>query len=251
MCWTSFQEKHTKLLSQTHACVPLHIDTHPHTHTHTNRHIIMLLVFFLYTLLSFGKFQPPYLLKATAAKRAVLPTSTCWVFSRFCNPPNSDMGYRIFNVRTWSFLCVRIHTGVGHTGNESAQHFWLGKTLTNFSCAPDGVRTSGLWISSPMLYQLSHPISLIESPFWNSPKSALELLVLFRKLPPPPPYHHPNAVFTFELFFFYRHPNPVFTFKLFFFYRHPNAVFTFKLLFFYHPPNVVFTFKLFFFLSPP
>ena len=26
--------------------------------------------------------------------------SACWVFSCFCNPPNSDMDYRIFNVRT-------------------------------------------------------------------------------------------------------------------------------------------------------
>ena len=44
----------------------------------------------------------------------------CVVFSCFRNPPNSDMDYRIFNVRT--FLCVRTHTGVGHT-DESAQHF--------------------------------------------------------------------------------------------------------------------------------
>ena len=42
----------------------------------------------------------------------------------FHNPPNSDMDYRIFNVCMWSFLCVRIHTGVGHSDNESAQHFW-------------------------------------------------------------------------------------------------------------------------------
>ena len=34
--------------------------------------------------------------------------------------------------------------GVGHT-DESPQHVGLGKTLTNFSCTPDGVRTSCLW----------------------------------------------------------------------------------------------------------
>ena len=73
------------------------------------------------------------------------------------NPPNSDMDYKSFNVRTWPFLCMRIHTGVGHTKNESAQHFWLGKTLTNCSCAPDGFRTSGLSISTPTLYDSSHP----------------------------------------------------------------------------------------------
>ena len=61
------------------------------------------------------------------------------VFLCVRNPPHSDMDYRIFNVRT--FLCVHIHTGVGHTDNESTQHFLLRKTLTNFSCAPgaDGV----------------------------------------------------------------------------------------------------------------
>ena len=59
----------------------------------------------------------------------------------------SVMDYRIFNVHMWSFLCVFI--------------FWLGKALTNFSCAPDWGRvlTSGLWISSPTLYQLSCPYS--------------------------------------------------------------------------------------------
>ena len=35
------------------------------------------------------------------------------------------------------------------------------KTLTHFSCAPDagGIGTSGLLISSPALYQLSHPVT--------------------------------------------------------------------------------------------
>ena len=58
---------------------------------------------------------------------------------------NSDMDYRIFNVRTLLFLCVRVH-GVGHTDSKSAQRFWLGKTLTNVCCASDTgrVRTSDL-----------------------------------------------------------------------------------------------------------
>ena len=112
----------------------------------------------------FGKFGPPYLGKATAAARVALPspTSACWVFSWFRNPPHSDMDYRIFNVRTWSSVCMhKIHTGVGHT-DESAQHFWLRKTLNIFSCAlyGAGIWNSGLWISSPMLYQLSHPDTL-------------------------------------------------------------------------------------------
>ena len=28
------------------------------------------------------------------------------VFSCFCNPPNAEMDYRIFNVRSWSLLCT-------------------------------------------------------------------------------------------------------------------------------------------------
>ena len=39
---------------------------------------------------------------------------------------------------------VSLHTGVGHTDNESAQQFDSGKSLTNCSCAPDGVRTLDL-----------------------------------------------------------------------------------------------------------
>ena len=36
-----------------------------------------------------------------AATEIALPTTydACWVFSCFHNPPNSDMDYRIFNVR--------------------------------------------------------------------------------------------------------------------------------------------------------
>ena len=69
--------------------------------------------------------MPPDLGKATEAARAALPSpaSACWVFSCFRNPPNSDMDYRIFNMCTRSFLCVRIHKGVGHIDSKSAQQF--------------------------------------------------------------------------------------------------------------------------------
>ena len=58
-------------------------------------------------------------------------------------------------------ILMRAHThgSWAHTDSESAQHFWLGKTLTNFFHAPDGVWTSGLWVLSPTLYQLSHPVT--------------------------------------------------------------------------------------------
>ena len=95
-----------------------------------------------------GKFRLVSTGKASSHSTA-LPSLffLCAVFSCFRNPPNSDIDYRIFDVRTRSFLCVSIHTGVGHTDNESTQHFDSEK-LTNFYWAPDGDRTSGLWISS-------------------------------------------------------------------------------------------------------
>ena len=47
-----------------------------------------------------------------------------------------------------------------HTDNESAQHLDLEKKLAQiFLVLLAGVRTLGLWISSPTLYQLSHPVN--------------------------------------------------------------------------------------------
>ena len=103
----------------------------------------MVLFFFIHFIIPFGKFRPHYLGKATAAARAALPspTNACWIFSCFRNPPNFDRDYRVFNVRAYTH-------GVGHT-HESAQHF-NSENLTIFSGASDrGIRTSGLWISSP------------------------------------------------------------------------------------------------------
>ena len=61
------------------------------------------------------------------------------------------------------------HRGGAHRQRVST--FWLGKTLTNFSCAPDGIRTSGHGIHSisrPTLYQLSHHV-----PRWQGLKSLM------------------------------------------------------------------------------
>ena len=79
--------------------------------------------------------------------------SACWVFLCFRNPPNFDMDYRIFIMHTWSFLCVRVHMEVGHTDSESA-HFGL----TFFLCSRWDSNLHPL-DPSPMLYQLSHPIT--------------------------------------------------------------------------------------------
>ena len=83
------------------------------------------------------------------------------MFSCFHNPPNSVMDYRIFNVRTWSFVYVRIYNTHGRLGtrdNESAQHFRLGKSHHFFFLCFG--RASCLWISSPTLYQSSRPVTL-------------------------------------------------------------------------------------------
>ena len=71
----------------------------------------------------------------------------------------THMDYRIFNMWTWSFLSMHIHTGVGHT-DKSAQHFWL-KNSQVFLVLLVGFRTLGLWIWSLMLYPFSHPVTPI------------------------------------------------------------------------------------------
>ena len=57
---------------------------------------------FIHFIIPFWKFGPHYLGKATAAARAALPSPICasWVILCFRNPLNSDMDYKIFNVRT-------------------------------------------------------------------------------------------------------------------------------------------------------
>ena len=77
--------------------------------------------------------------------------SACWVSSCFHNPLNSAMDYRIFSVRTWSFLCECIHTEVGHIDSESAQHFWVRKAHNFFYCVPDGLRTCPMDLQSDAL----------------------------------------------------------------------------------------------------
>ena len=71
------------------------------------------------------------------------------------------MDYRIFIVRTGSFLCVRIHAGCwAHRQRQRASATFLTRKNSH-SCDPDGVRTSGHrihWILRPTLCQLSHPV---------------------------------------------------------------------------------------------
>ena len=93
----------------------------------------------------------------------VVTVSACWGFSCSRNPPNSDMGCKIFNVRTWSFLCARIHTRVRHTDTKSSQHFDLGgkKTDNFFLCSWRGSNLRSLDLESdavPNFEPPCHPI---------------------------------------------------------------------------------------------
>ena len=66
------------------------------------------------------------------------------------------MDYRIFIVRKWSLLRMRVQMGVGHTDSESEQHFWLGKNskniivlLTGFEPWSFGSKSDALPIEPP------------------------------------------------------------------------------------------------------
>ena len=126
---------------------------------------VFLFLFFNTALIPCGKFGSP-LGKVTAATRTALPspTSACWVFLRFRNPPNSDMDYRIFDVRTWSFLCVHIciHMEVGHTNSVGQHNIFDSKKLISF---------------------------LLRSWLDSNPGHAMWSLTLLTKLATPPPQY--------------------------------------------------------------
>ena len=147
--------------------------------------------------------MPPYLGKAIAAARAALPspTSVCWVFSCFRNPPNSDMDYRIFNRSTCSFLCdAYSHRGWAHR-QQASTTFLTWKNSDKFFLCSWRDWTSGLSISSPTLYQLRHPscrtvgdlhhevlilpcwlCNMCESNFVRSPKELLYSILCYVKV---------------------------------------------------------------------
>ena len=81
-------------------------------------------IFFLRSSIGGVAYVTVFNLSATWAAAFRLRGYKCMlVIVVFHNPPNSDIDYRMFNVRTWYFVCVRIHTGARHTDSESAQPF--------------------------------------------------------------------------------------------------------------------------------
>ena len=82
----------------------------------------------------------------TCSRKSSVTQSHCWVFSCVSNPPNS-----LTNERTWwSFLCVRIHTGVGHS-----------EKLIKFVLRSWRDWNSGHALWNPTLYQLTHPATRV------------------------------------------------------------------------------------------
>ena len=106
-----------------------------------------------YTLLSLvgnsGRLYPG---KTTAAARAALssPTSACWVFSCFRNPPNFDTDYRSITCVVIILLRAYTHGSLAHRQRVSTT-FLTRENSLNFSCAPDGTRTSVNMNLSPTL----------------------------------------------------------------------------------------------------
>ena len=79
---------------------------------------------------------------ATVNRLIILPLfSTCSVCSCFRNPPNSDMNYRILNVRTWSFLYTR---GLG-TPTDSQHNIFNSEKTHKFSLCSWRGSNLGSW----------------------------------------------------------------------------------------------------------
>ena len=102
-------------------------------------------------IVHFGKFEN--LGKARAAASAALPspTSACWVYSCFRNPPNSDMDYRIC---AYVIILMRVYTHGGLGTPTASQHNILDseKTFTNvFLCSWRGSNLGSLDLESDAL----------------------------------------------------------------------------------------------------
>ena len=100
---------------------------------------------------------------ATINRLIILPLfSACRVFLCFRKTPNSDTDYRTFNMHTWSFLRVSIHTGVGHTLTAS-HHIFYSENLQKKIIVP----LTGLELWSLGSWNLESDALLIEPP-WHT-----------------------------------------------------------------------------------
>ena len=141
-------------------------EKHTHTQTNQKRLSTVLVSYFVIFYTLYCPFREIWVtLPGFYNRKSSVTQSDKCMLGLLCvhNPPNSDMvmDYRISNLRTWSFLCVRIHTRVGHTDNESVQHFDSEKLsefflmlLTGFEPEVHGswVWHSTNWATPPPLY---------------------------------------------------------------------------------------------------
>ena len=91
-------------------------------------------------------------------------TSAYWLFPCFHRTLTWTTGY-LTCVHGLS-VCVRIHTGVGHTDSESQHNLFDSENLKVFLCSFDRIQTLDLWISSPNAITTeranpSHPIAAL------------------------------------------------------------------------------------------
>ena len=84
-------------------------------------------------------------------------------------------------IRDHSYACVYTQ-GLGKPTASQHNKCYSEKRLTTFSSDPDGVRISGLSISSPTLYQLSH---LVKGETGTGRESCLRLRTMQQHLPNP------------------------------------------------------------------
>ena len=73
-------------------------------------------------------------LHGSCKSSATSPTSACWVFSCFRNPPNSDMDYRISNVGTYIYIRSFGKPAASQHNIFDSENSW------SFSCVPDGIQ---------------------------------------------------------------------------------------------------------------
>ena len=88
------------------------------THAHSAQ------LHFLFTLsIPCGEFRPPFLGQEPPPEQTTESYAACWVFSRFRNPPNSDMAYKTFNDH--SYACI-LYKGFRHTESQRVltKHTW-------------------------------------------------------------------------------------------------------------------------------
>ena len=120
--------------------------------------------------------------------RSAIIFSARWVFSCFCNLPNSDMDYRIFIVIILVRACT--HRGWAHRQRVSAT-FLTWKNSHIFLVLLTGFEPSSLFVA-PTLYQLSHPVTSLTCFTLPSPylTSSLYLTVHHLSSPYKDSVHH-------------------------------------------------------------